>query len=67
MLTKLKAFALKGNMLDMAAGIIIGGGFGTIVTSLVKDVMMPLRGLMMGGADFTHQFILLRAGEAPAP
>ena len=67
MLREFKAFALKGNMLDMAVGIIIGGAFGTIVTSLVKDVIMPPIGLMMGGIDFAEQFILLRAGETPAP
>jgi large conductance mechanosensitive channel len=67
MLKDFKAFALKGNMLDMAVGIIIGGAFGTIITSLVKDVIMPPIGLMMGGIDFAEQFILLQAGETPAP
>lgn len=54
-------------MLDMAVGIIIGGAFGTIITSLVKDVIMPPVGLMMGGIDFAERFILLQAGETPAP
>ena len=67
MLKEFKTFALKGNMLDMAVGIIIGGAFGTIITSLVKDVIMPPIGLMMGGIDFAEQFILLQAGETPAP
>jgi len=67
MLKDFKAFALKGTMLDMAVGIIIGGAFGTIITSLVKDVIMPPIGLMMGGIDFAEQFILLQAGETPAP
>ena len=54
-------------MLDMAVGIIIGGAFGTIITSLVKDIIMPPVGLMMGGIDFAERFILLQAGETPAP
>ena len=67
MLKEFKTFALKGNMLDMAVGIIIGGAFGTIVSSLVKDIIMPPIGLAMGGIDFAEQFILLRAGETPGP
>ena len=67
MLKEFKAFALKGNMLDMAVGIIIGGAFGTIVSSLVKDVIMPPIGLMMGGIDFAEQFILLQEGETAGP
>ncbi|MDA1186167.1 MAG: large conductance mechanosensitive channel protein MscL [Acidobacteria bacterium] len=67
MLKEFKAFALKGNMLDMAVGIVIGGAFGTIVSSLVRDVIMPPIGLLLGGIDFSQQFILLRAGETPAP
>ena len=54
-------------MLDMAVGIIIGGAFGTIVSSLVKDVIMPPIGLAMGGIDFAEQFILLQAGETAGP
>ena len=67
MLKEFKAFALKGNALDMAVGIIIGGAFGTIVSSLVTDIIMPPIGLMMGRVDFAEQFILLQAGETPAP
>ncbi len=67
MLKEFKTFALKGNMLDMAVGIIIGGAFGTIVSSLVKDVIMPPIGLAMGGIDFAEQFILLQAGETAGP
>ena len=52
-LTEFREFAVKGNMVDMAVGIIIGGAFGTIVTSLVKDVIMPPIGLAMGGFDFS--------------
>lgn len=48
-----KAFAVKGNVMDMAVGVIIGGAFGKIVTSLVNDILMPLIGLLLGGIDFT--------------
>ena len=56
-----KEFAIKGNVVDMAVGIIIGGAFGTIVASLVKDVIMPPIGLMLGGVDFSDIKIPLRA------
>jgi large conductance mechanosensitive channel len=56
-----KDFALKGNVVDMAVGIIIGGAFGTIVASLVKDVIMPPIGLMLGGVDFSDIKLTLRA------
>ncbi|MBQ5785894.1 MAG: large conductance mechanosensitive channel protein MscL, partial [Alistipes sp.] len=52
-LQEFKAFALKGNVMDMAVGVIIGGAFGKIVTSLVNDVIMPPIGLVVGGVDFT--------------
>jgi len=55
-----KEFAIKGNMTDMAVGIIIGGAFGKIVTSLVNDVIMPPIGLMTGGVDFADKIILLK-------
>ena len=67
MMKDFKDFALKGNMLDMAVGIVIGGAFGTIISSLVKDIIMPPIGLMMGGVDFAEQFMLLQAGETPPP
>jgi large conductance mechanosensitive channel len=67
MLNEFKAFAVKGNVVDMATGIIIGGAFGTIVSSLVNDVIMPPIGLLLGGADFGEQFLLLRAGDTPPP
>lgn len=54
-----KEFAVKGNMVDMAVGIIIGGAFGTIVSSLVDDIFMPIIGLVMGGVDFSNLFIVL--------
>ncbi len=63
MLKEFKDFALKGNMLDMAVGIIIGGAFGKVVASLVEDVLMPPIGKMMGGADFSNLFVNLGEGE----
>jgi large conductance mechanosensitive channel len=67
MLKEFKEFALRGNVIDMAVGIIIGAAFGTIVTSLVNDVIMPPIGLLLGGVDFTSFFILLKAGSPAAP
>jgi large conductance mechanosensitive channel len=60
-LDEFREFALKGNVLDMAIGIIIGGAFGTIVQSLVKDVIMPPIGMLIGGVDFSDIKIPLRA------
>ena len=60
-LNEFKEFALRGNVVDMAVGIIIGGAFGTIVASLVKDVLMPPIGLLLGGVDFSDIKIPLRA------
>jgi len=68
MLKEFKEFALKGNMLDMAVGIVIGAAFGTIVKSLVADVIMPPIGLALGGVDFSNLFIVLKSGaEAAGP
>ena len=64
MLQDFKAFIARGNVLDLAVGVIIGGAFGKIVSSLTDDVIMPLVGKITGGMDFTSQFILL--GEIPA-
>jgi large conductance mechanosensitive channel len=61
-----REFALKGNVLDMAIGIIIGGAFGTIVSSLVKDVIMPPVGMLLGGVDFSDIKITLREAQAGA-
>lgn len=63
-LQEFKEFAVKGNMIDMAVGIIIGGAFGTIVKSLVEDVIMPPIGMMLGGVDFSDIKIPLKAAEA---
>jgi large conductance mechanosensitive channel len=59
MLKEFKEFALKGNVVDMAVGIIIGAAFGTIVKSLVDDILMPPLGLATGGVDFSNMFIAL--------
>ena len=62
MLNDFKAFVMRGNVIDMAVGIIIGGAFGKIVTSLVNDVIMPPIGLLMGGVSFTDLKIVLKDG-----
>lgn len=64
MLTEFKEFAMRGNVLDLAIGVIIGAAFGSIVTSLVNDVIMPPIGMAMGGIDFKNYFIALRATDA---
>jgi large conductance mechanosensitive channel len=66
MLKEFKEFALKGNMLDMAVGIVIGAAFGTIVKSLVEVVIMPPIGLLLGGVDFSDLFFVLRRGAQAA-
>jgi large conductance mechanosensitive channel len=67
MLKEFKEFVLRGNVLDMAVGIIIGAAFGTIVSSLVNDVIMPPIGLLLGGVDFANLFTLLKAGSPAGP
>lgn len=67
MLKEFKAFAMRGNVVDMAVGIIIGGAFGTIVKSLVSDVIMPPIGLLVGGVDFADLFITLKDGAVAGP
>ncbi|BCA79274.1 large conductance mechanosensitive channel protein MscL [Desulfuromonas sp. AOP6] len=67
MFKEFKEFAMRGNVVDMAVGIIIGGAFGTIVKSLVADVLMPPLGLLMGGVDFSNLFIVLKQGATPGP
>lgn len=62
MLKEFKEFAMKGNMVDMAVGIVIGAAFGAIVSSLVDDVFMPIVGLIIGGIDFSNLFIPLGEG-----
>ncbi|MCX4165197.1 MULTISPECIES: large conductance mechanosensitive channel protein MscL [Paraburkholderia] len=59
MFKEFKEFALKGNVMDLAVGVIIGAAFSTIVTSIVKDLIMPVVGVVTGGLDFSNKFILL--------
>ena len=66
MLKEFKAFAMRGNVLDLAVGIIIGGAFGTIVKSLVDDIIMPPVGLALGNVDFSDLFVVLRDGTKAA-
>jgi len=66
MLSEFKDFAMKGNMIDMAVGIIIGAAFGTVISSLVADVIMPPIGLAMGGVDFSNIAWTLKEGVGDA-
>lgn len=68
MISEFKAFAIKGNVVDMAVGIIIGAAFGKIVSSFVSDVVMPPIGVMMGGVDFSDLSYVIQqaAGDVPA-
>ncbi|MCW5892748.1 MAG: large conductance mechanosensitive channel protein MscL [bacterium] len=67
MLKEFKEFALRGNVVDMAVGIVIGAAFGTIVTSFVTDLITPLLGLVTGGTDFSNLFFVLRDGSPAGP
>ena len=67
MIEEFKKFILRGNVLDMAVGIVIGAAFGTIVKSFVADVIMPPIGLLMGGVDFSNVFQVLKEGATAAP
>lgn len=67
MLREFREFAIRGNVLDMAVGIVVGAAFGTIVQSLVNDVFMPPIGLLVGGVDFTDLFVTLSEGTTPGP
>jgi len=64
MLKDFKTFAMRGNVIDLAVGVIIGGAFGRIVSSLVNDILMPVIGLLTGGQKFSNMFLLLK--EAPS-
>lgn len=66
MIKEFQEFAVKGNVVDMAVGIIIGGAFGTIVKSLVSDIIMPPIGLLMGGIDFSQLVVTLKDATADA-
>ena len=67
MLREFKEFAMRGNVLDMAIGLVIGAAFGAIVTSLVNDLLMPPIGLLLGNVDFTNLFFVLKEGATPGP
>jgi large conductance mechanosensitive channel len=67
MLKEFKEFAMRGNVVDMAVGIIIGAAFGTIVKSLVADVIMPPIGLLLGNVDFSNLFVVLKEGATAGP
>lgn len=67
MLKEFKAFAMRGNVMDMAVGIIIGAAFGSIVGTLVSDVIMPPVGLLLGNVDFSNLFLVLKEGTIPGP
>lgn len=67
MIKEFKEFAMRGNVIDMAVGIVIGAAFGTIVKSLVADIIMPPIGLLLGGVDFANLFVVLKAGKTPGP
>ena len=67
MLEEFKKFAMRGNVVDLAVGVIIGAAFGKIVDSLVKDVIMPPIGLMLGKVDFANLFLVMREGAQAGP
>jgi large conductance mechanosensitive channel len=67
MFKEFKEFAMRGNVVDMAVGIIIGAAFGTIVKSLVSDVIMPPIGLLLGNVDFSNLFVVLKQGAMAGP
>jgi len=67
MLAEFKKFAMRGNVLDMAVGIIIGAAFGSIIKSLVADVLMPPIGMLLGDVDFTNLFSVLKDGSPAGP
>ncbi len=67
MLKEFREFAMRGNVVDLAVGLILGAAFGAIVTSFVNDVVMPPIGMLLGGVDFANLFVLLKAGAKAAP
>ncbi|MCX5890687.1 MAG: large-conductance mechanosensitive channel protein MscL [Deltaproteobacteria bacterium] len=67
MFKEFKEFAIKGNVVDMAVGIIIGAAFGTVIKSLVADILMPPIGLLLGNVDFANLYILLKTGNPAGP
>ena len=67
MLKEFKEFAMRGNVIDMAVGIIIGAAFGTIIGTMVSDVLMPPIGLLLGNVDFSNLFVVLKDGKIAGP
>lgn len=67
MIKEFREFAMKGSVVDMAIGIIIGAAFGSIVKSLVSDIIMPPIGLLLGKVDFSNLFVVLKEGKIPGP
>ena len=67
MLKDFKEFAMRGNVVDMAVGIVIGAAFGAVIKSLVADVIMPPIGLLLGNVDFSNLFVTLKAGKVAGP
>lgn len=67
MLKEFREFAMRGNVLDLAVGVVLGAAFGSIVKSLVDDVIMPPLGLLIGGVDFSNIFVTLKPGAKAAP
>jgi large conductance mechanosensitive channel len=68
MLKEFREFAMRGNVVDLAVGVVIGAAFGTIVNSLVNDLIMPPIGLLLGGVDFSNLYVVLKEGtKAPGP
>jgi large conductance mechanosensitive channel len=67
MLKEFKEFAIKGNVLDLAVGVVIGGAFGKIVTSVVNDIIMPLAGILTGGINFTYLKVVISEARGKEP
>ena len=67
MFKEFKEFAMRGNVVDMAVGIVIGAAFGTIIKSLVDDVLMPPIGMLLGNVDFSNLFAVIKAGKTAGP
>jgi len=67
MLKEFKEFAIRGNVIDMAVGIVIGAAFGAVVNSFVADILMPPIGLLIGNVDFSNLYIILKEGTTPGP
>ena len=67
MLREFKEFAMRGNVVDMAVGIVIGAAFGAVVASFVGDILTPILGVFIGGVDFSNMFVVLKDGTPPGP